>query len=468
MKSAGLAEGDELDGYRILSRLHAGGMAVIYRVARDDLPGPAVMKVPRFGQGDSGATIVGYEVEQMVLAHGGGDPLPRLFGQGDLATTPYLLIEEIAGTVVADFVERAPLPLDEVQRIGVAVSEALDRLHQRDIIHLDIKPSNIILRPDGSAVLIDLGLAHHRHLPDLLAEEIRRPMGSAPYISPEQVLGVRNESRSDLFALGAMLYELATGRLPFGSPGNLSGMRRRLHVQPLPPRALRADIPPALQDVILRCLEVEPAKRYARGRDVAADLQHPESMTLGERAHRVTREPWLRRLRHWFVGAGLEPAKLQPEPLAQHAPQVPVVMVSVAINHTNERAHQTLRREAASLARARPEARLAFVTVARPQPVMGVADDSRSAPREHLRMLVELRSWAAAVDVDSARVTCHVIEGNDPAEALLDYIRANRIDTLLIGAPPASLADSRMVQPVAVRVALQAPCTVVIARAQEA
>ncbi|GAA5164038.1 bifunctional serine/threonine-protein kinase/universal stress protein [Viridibacterium curvum] len=463
-----LAAGDELDGYRILSRRHAGGMAVIYDVARDDLPAPAVMKVPRFGQGDTGATIVGFEVEQMVLATGDGDPLPRLFGQGDLAATPYLVMERIEGTVIADLVDQAPLPFDALRRIGIAVAEALDSLHRRDIIHLDIKPSNIILRPDGRASLIDLGLAHHRRLPDLLAEEIRRPVGSAPYISPEQVLGVRNESRSDLFALGVMLYELATGKLPYGAPSGLSGMRRRLHVQPLPPRAHRPDLPPALQEVILRCLEIEPAKRYATGHDLAADLQHPESMQLGERAHRSGQDGVLQRLRRWFVGVGLEPAHMQGAPVSSGAGQVPIVLVSVAVNHTNAQAHAALRREAERLARGRPEARLAFITVVRPPPAMGTAEDSHSAPREHLRVLVALRNWAAEVDVEAARVTCHVVEGADPAEAVLDYVRSNHVDTLLLGAPPASLADSRLLQPVAVRIALQAPCTVVIARVPQA
>ncbi|MFT3735658.1 MAG: bifunctional serine/threonine-protein kinase/universal stress protein [Rhodocyclaceae bacterium] len=359
---------------------------------------------------------------------------------------------------------RPRYPFDELQRIGIAVAEALDSLHRRDIIHLDIKPSNIILRPDGRAALIDLGLAHHRRLPDLLAEEIRRPVGSAPYISPEQVLGVRTESRSDLFALGVMLYELATGELPYGAPTSLSGMRRRLHVQPLPPRALRADLPPAMQEAILRCLEIEPAKRYRSGHDLAADLQHPERMQLGERAHRSARDGVLQRIRRWFVGVGLEPSRMQTAPAMAGAGQVPIVLVSVAINHTNAQTHAALRREAERLARTRPEARLAFVTVVRPPPAMGVADDKRSAPREHLRVLVELRSWAAGIDVDPARVTCHVIEGSDPAEAVLDYVRSNHVDTLLLGAPPASLADSRLLQPVAVRIALQAPCTVVIAR----
>ena len=95
MLATELEAGSELDGFRIESRLHSGGMAVIYRVTRDDLPGPAVMKVPRLGQGESGATIVSVEVEQMILEALGGGPVPKLFAVGDLARNPYLVMEHI-------------------------------------------------------------------------------------------------------------------------------------------------------------------------------------------------------------------------------------------------------------------------------------------------------------------------------------------------------------------------------------
>src|ERR671929_1385720 len=161
---------------------------------------------------------------------------------------------------------------------GSEIAAAIHALHEQDAIHLDVKPSNVILRPSGEAVLIDFGLAHHAHFPDLLAEEFRHPMGSAPYMSPEQVLGIRDDPRSDVFSLGAILYHLATGALPFGAPTTPSGLRKRLFRDPMPPRALVPGLPDWLQEIVLRALEPDPEERHASAGQVAFELQHPDQV----------------------------------------------------------------------------------------------------------------------------------------------------------------------------------------------
>ena len=258
-----LGPGTELDGFRIEDRIHSGGMAVLYRVAGPEAGFPLVMKVPRLGVGEPAESVVSFEVEQLVLAALKGPHVPRYVAAGDLARQPYLVMELVEGTSLKEWAERAPLPADEVARLGAALATALHDLHLQEAIHLDLKPSNVIVRPGGEAVLIDFGLAHHAHYPDLLAEEIRSPIGSAPYIAPEQVMGVRWDPRSDVFALGAMLYELATGRLPFGSPGTRGALRQRLWRDPVPPRAIVHAIPEWLQEIVLRCLGPDARDRYA-------------------------------------------------------------------------------------------------------------------------------------------------------------------------------------------------------------
>ena len=117
--------------------------------------------------------------------------------------------------------------------IGGKIATALADLHRQNVIHHDIKPSNIMFRASGEAVLIDFGLSHHNQLPDLMQEEFRLPYGTAPYMAPERLLGVRDDPRSDLFSLGVLLYFFTTGERPFGESETLRGMRRRLWRDPL-------------------------------------------------------------------------------------------------------------------------------------------------------------------------------------------------------------------------------------------
>ena len=156
-----------------------------------------------------------------------------------------------------------------------------------------------MFRPSGECVLIDFGLSHHNQLPDLLQEEFRLPYGTAPYMAPERLLGVRDDPRSDLFSLGVLLYFFTTGVRPFGESETLRGMRRRLWRDPYPPRKLKADYPPWLQEIVLRCLEIEPVWRHPTASQLAFDLAHPDQVKLTARSERLQRDPlstvWRRR-----------------------------------------------------------------------------------------------------------------------------------------------------------------------------
>ena len=180
------------------------------------------------------------------------------------------------------------------------VADALDDLHRQHVVHLDVKPSNIMFRPSGEAVMLDYGLSHHEQLPDLMQEEFRLPFGTAPYMSPEQFLGIRNDPRSDLFALGVLLISSppACGRL--AKARRMGGMRRRLWRDPMPPRGLRPDYPPWLQEIVLRCLEVEPAWRYPTASSSPSISSHHDQVKLTARSERLTRDPWTTALRRRF------------------------------------------------------------------------------------------------------------------------------------------------------------------------
>ena len=282
--------GTSIDGYRVDACIHNGGTGSIYRVdpPPDKDPGfPIIIKAPRLGRDEATIGIDSFEMERTILPTLTGPHVPRFVAAGDVTATPYIVMEWIDGEPLSEVVARAPLPPEEVARIGAALADAVHSLHAQDVVHLDLKPENFMLRATGEAVLLDFGFAHHSRYPDLLAEEQHFAAGSAAYVSPEQLLGDRSDPRSDLFALGVLIYELATGEQPFGQPQTLAGMRDRLWREPVPPRARNERVPAWLQEIILRCLEQDAAARYPSAAHIALDLRHPEQMALSARAERT-------------------------------------------------------------------------------------------------------------------------------------------------------------------------------------
>jgi nucleotide-binding universal stress UspA family protein len=455
--------GEVLDGYRVVGKLHSGGMGVLLVVEAPESPGfPLVMKIPRLGYGEPAEAVVSFEVEQLVMSVLQGPHVPRYVGAGDLAVQPYIVMEQVEGECLKEWTERLPLAPEAVAQVGAAVATALRSLHQQEVVHLDVKPSNVILRPSGEAVFIDFGLAHHAHYPDLLAEESRNPMGSAPYISPEQVLGVRSDPRSDLFALGAMLYEFATGRFPFGSPTSPSGLRARLHADPVPPRAIRSEIPDWLQEIILHCLEPDANQRYATAAQVAFDLTHPDQVVVTERGKRLERFGMGTRFRRWLKAKGMEPAAVV-RPSAQLA-NARIVLAAVATTHTNEALFQAQRDVVRRLLSADPASRLACVTVVRPSSVAGAETEDDVATTQAIKNLVHLRHWAEPLQIPISAISFHVLEGSDAAATVLAYARANAVDQIVIGAPPPGLPLRSLMGTFATKIAAEAPCTVTLVR----
>jgi eukaryotic-like serine/threonine-protein kinase len=481
-----LDPGAEIDGYRIGPHLHVGGMAIIYPVEGGPAapPFPAIMKVPRLGPGEPAESVVSFEVEQMVLGAVKGAHVPRFVAAGDLARRPYLVMERVEGRSLSEWVERAPVPPDEVARLGAAIATALHGLHLQEAIHLDLKPSNVIVRPTGEAVLIDFGLARHAHYPDLLAEEVRSPIGSAPYVSPEQVMGVRWEPRSDVFALGVILYELSTGRLPFGDSSSRSALRRRLWRDPVPPRAIAPSVPEWLQEVILRCLAPEPSGRYPSAAQAAFDLSNPEHVAVTARGRRTRRDGPLAVLRRWLRAVGLEPGEGPAPAMRLAGPSI--VLVAIATQHADEAQLEALRDTVRRMRSGGGAQRLACITVIRPSPELGGSTEDEAATSQRIKHLVLLRNWAEPLGLGPGQISFHVLESSDAADGIVKYARMNQVDHIVIGSPPREVplggmlgAVSSRVSPdaapeplqllrllgtVSSKVAADAPCTVTVVR----
>ncbi|HEU5293508.1 MAG TPA: bifunctional serine/threonine-protein kinase/universal stress protein [Burkholderiaceae bacterium] len=463
--AAPLEAGRIVDGFLLEQRVHQGGMANLWSVSHEAHPGPLLMKVPRLRPGEDPATIVGFEVEQMILPTLHGPHVPGFVARGDFARQPYIVMERIAGPSLAPRADDAPLAFDEVVEIGARVAAAIHDVHRQHVVHLDVKPENILFRADGSAVLIDYGLSRHDALPDLLAEEFRQPMGSWPYIAPEQVAFVRDDPRSDLFALGVMLYQFTTGELPFGEPTSMRALRRRLHVDPTPPRALRADCPPWLQELILKCLEVDPARRFQTAAQLAIALEDPRQLPLTARAQRRLASSWLARLRRRYFNWG------QPAPAVHGArAQVvrsPIILAAVDLSDAEAELAAQVREMVRRVLLTEPGARLACVSVLKTG--LLTLDDYEDAAggNRQVKQLAALKHWARPIskllNLDDGRLTFHVLESTDPAAALIEFAQRNGVDQIVMGARGQS-AMRRYLGSVSSQVVAQAPCTVTVVR----
>jgi protein-serine/threonine kinase len=467
-------EGQVIDGFRVESKLHQGGMATIWKVRRSghdagDAELPMVMKVPRIKGGEDPASIVGFEVEQMILPALHGTHVPRYVARGDFTRLPYIVMEHIGGPSLRARLDAAPLPLDEVIELGSRVATALHELHRQGLVHLDVKPSNILFRDDGSAVLVDFGLSRHDKLPDLLEEEFALPLGTSPYMSPEQVRHVRNDPRSDLFSLGVMLYHFTTGQRPFGQPETVRGLRRRLYDDPVPPRQLRTDCPPWLQEVILQCLEVDPGRRHQTGAQLALALQHPGQVALTERASKARGSgPW-QRIKRRLNALGGDDGQARDRPgAAAQLLKSPIVLAAVDVDHAAAGLLEQMRETVRRIVLAEPGARLACLSVMRTGRI--TMDDlvDEEGQSRHVKQLVALKHWARpmlkALALDEARLTFHVIEAPDPAAAIVEFAERNQVDHIVMGARGAS-ALRRYLGSVSSQVVAQAGCTVTVVRA---
>ena len=457
--------GDEIDGLTVGERIHAGPLGSVYAAAagpnRAPLEFPVVVKTPSAGRGGGGEGLLGFQTEARILPALSGPHIPRFVSAGDIAARPYVAMERVEGRSLAAIMSGNRLAFTDAARIGAAIADALNSIHRQDVVHLDVKPENVIVRPSGQAVLIDFGMAHHARLPDLLTEERRFAGGSAPYVSPEQVLGSRSDPRSDLFALGVMLYEMGTGQLPFGTPRTLAGLKDRLWLDPVPPRLLVPELPRWYQEVTLHCLEPQAQQRYQSAADVAADLRHPDDVALTARGRKIERAGVIEHARRWWAARGrrLIPVESQPRPATARA-----VMVAVDTMHPDDVRHPVLRAAAARVLAMSPETRLICVSVVRGERVVRDMGDESEVPGIHMEHLVRLRKWVEPLHLAESRLSLHVIEALNPSGTLLDFARSNNVDLIIIGAPGQDHQAFSWWRSVASSVTANAHCSVNIVR----
>jgi len=456
-------EGKVVDGFVIGKEVHRGGMASLFSATKEGVDVPILLKIPRVGRDQPVESLIGFETELTILRALKSPYVPKFLGAGNMATRPYIAMERVEGRPLEDYIKAGKVfTVDEVVRIGADLAQAVQSLHSQDAIHLDIKPENILIDDKGKLTLIDFGLSHHARYPDLLAEEMRKGIGSAPYISPEQIVGIRSDSRSDIFSIGVIMYELLTRELPFGNPQTMSGLKKRMWAEPFPPRAIRKEIPRWLQEVVLRCIEPRAADRYQSATQLRQVLRDPESVKITQRGERVEPPSFWDSLKKWLKAAGYEPS---PSPRPSMGNQdAPLMIAAIDTRQSDEGLRELMQTTAKNLLQAYPESRLVCISTIASTPTYEGKHESETASGIVRGHLVQLMDWAKPLKLPPERISYHVLEALDPASRIVEFAKDNDASLILIGAShklPNKVTPWRTSM---TKIVEEAPCSVHIAR----
>ncbi|MGD0835946.1 MAG: serine/threonine-protein kinase [Polyangia bacterium] len=295
------APGQTLDGrFQLGEELARGGMSILFKaqdLARANRAVVVKVPLPEFGSGVGRWSL--FQREEQIgsqLDH----PYVLKFVCGDAnQRRPYVVMEHVPGPSLAEHLQkRGPLPEAEALRIASKICEALAHMHERGVVHYDIKPGNVMLCPDGSIRLIDFGMAHETMTSRFTLAGALPAIASSGYVAPEQIKRKRGRTSVDIYGMGATLYEMLTGRTPFPDDDDFGAGSARLAGDPPAPRSLDPRISRAAEEIVLRALRRTPAERYPTAAALQADLDAPHRVVvtgLSDRLQPPTR--WRRGLR---------------------------------------------------------------------------------------------------------------------------------------------------------------------------
>jgi Tol biopolymer transport system component len=279
-----LQAGSQLGPYELVAPIGAGGMGEVWRGRDTRLDRSVAVKILPATIAQDEQFRVRFEREAKTISSLNHPHICTLFDVGHEDETHFLVMELVEGESLADRLQRGPLPLDQVVKLGAQVAEALDGAHKQGIVHRDLKPANVMVTKTG-AKLLDFGLARTGAAVAGLSGSTELPteakplttagtvLGTFQYMAPEQLEGTEADPRTDIFALGALLYEMATGRRAFEGKSRTSLIAAILSTQPPPISSVQPVMPPALDHVVRRCLEKDPDDRWQSAHDVASELR---------------------------------------------------------------------------------------------------------------------------------------------------------------------------------------------------
>ena len=280
-----LLVGDRLDQYELTELLARSGMAAVYRAKDTDTGNTVALKIP-YMQFESDVVFHERFCREEEIGHRLDHPYIIKFFRPREKTRMYIAMEYGEGTSLRALLQK-PLPVPQAVDIACKIAEALVYLHEHKVVHRDLKPENVLVQADGGIKILDFGIALDDSARRLTWFGLSSTVGTPDYMAPEQVGGRRGGVRTDIYALGTILYEMLTGRLPYTSTTAVDMLRAKANEPPEPLSRHVPGIDPKLEDIVLHALEPRPQDRYASSAQFLADLRDPSRVVLGAR----TRSP---------------------------------------------------------------------------------------------------------------------------------------------------------------------------------
>lgn len=273
--------GDQFDRYQIQSQMAQGGMSDIYKAYDMVNHREVVIKIPDQTMLGDPAIFERFQRELAVMSTLKHPVILKGLGSGKYNRIPFLVTEFVEGRSLRSLIETsAPFRPEEAVTLVRKIADGMAYCHQNDVIHRDLKPENILVTSDGQPVIIDFGLALTKSAHRVTYSNLSATAGTPDYMAPEQIDGKRGDQRTDVYALGTILYELLTGKTPFTGDSTMAVMAQ--HLNGTPPRLDRVDpsIPPQLAAIVATCLARSPEDRYQDMMALIQALDHPENVDL--------------------------------------------------------------------------------------------------------------------------------------------------------------------------------------------
>src|ERR1039457_5688795 len=317
-----IESGSQIDYYRIEAPVARSGMASIFRATDTRDNRVVALKIPH---PDMEADPILFDCFQREAGIGEKLSHPkvmRVFG-GEERSRIYMVMEWCEGRLLRQILNEGRIPQDRAIRIAIAVLDALEYIHDHGVMHRDLKPENIMVDDKDNIKLIDFGIAGDSAARRLTYANFTATLGTPDYISPEQVKGKRGDGRSDIYALGVILYEMLSGKLPFSGPSPLAAMNDRLLNHPTPPRVADPSISPQLQEILYRALERDPKNRYAKAQEFVWDLAHQDQVGAEDRDE----------LRNWQKSTAQLPRKILYYAALALIPVVVLLLMMLVAHH---------------------------------------------------------------------------------------------------------------------------------------